>query len=225
MWKKSLSTDSVFCDAVVANHFLTQAQMEHAAGRYRLGASRSRGVIFWQIDQWERIHDGKIMYYQPDCHRDKNHKPTWVSYFLQQRYQWPDHPRASHCLFGLHLLRAEGNDKSIAIVESEKTALVLSEIYPQYLWLATGGLGEVQAEKFRPLQERDITLFPDTDPDGTAFKRWSNATVEVHRQLWWEDCPPLRVSRLLEDRASPDQKQRKIDLLDYYFECVKPKEI
>ena len=59
---------------------------------------------FWSRWVFAYIHDGKIMYYRPDCHRDKLHHPTWVSALLQQRYQWVDKPKASHCLFGLHQL-------------------------------------------------------------------------------------------------------------------------
>ena len=230
MWNKTLSTASVFCRALVSNGFLTEAQMHHAALRYRLGCSRSGGVIFWQIDQEGRIHDGKIMYYLPDCHRnkDKRFHPTWVSAILQRRYRFPDAPKASHCLFGLHLIEEGGrrkeegdyskhSPKNIAIVEAEKTAVIMSEHYPQCIWLATGGLGEVQVEKFRPLRGHKVIMFPDTDPDGIAFRRWSEAAETVHRQIWWEDSPPIRVSRILEDRASPDQKARKIDLVDFLF--------
>ena len=255
MWNKTLSTASVFCRALVSNGYLSESQMRHAALRYRLGCSRSGGVIFWQIDQEDRIHDGKIMYYRPDCHRnkDKRFHPTWVSALLQRRYRFPDTPKASHCLFGLHLLGHTENTeitdisrpaeikekvtlecakhsnisvdsvisvchkKSVCVVEAEKTAVIMSEHYPQCIWLATGGLGEVQVEKFRPLRGHKVIMFPDTDPDGTAFKRWSEAADMVHRQIWWEDCPPIRVSRILEDRASPDQKSRKIDLVDFLF--------
>ena len=77
---RCLSMDSQFCEAVVSSGYLTQEQMLHAACHYRLGASRQGGVIFWQIDQEGRVHDGKVMYYLPDCHRNKAHKPTWVSY-------------------------------------------------------------------------------------------------------------------------------------------------
>lgn len=218
-WRRALSTESVFCDALVACGILTQEQMEHASQRYRLGASKSRGVIFWQIDHEERIHNGKIMYYRDDCHRDKAHKPTWVSYLLQQRYRFPDNPPCSHALFGLHLLHT-GSRPRCAVVEAEKTAVILSEMYPQYLWLATGGLGETQPEKFRPLRGCEVILFPDTDPDGIAFKRWTDAAAEVNRQLWWEDCPKICVSDLLERCATPEQKRRKIDLADFYLETV-----
>lgn len=224
MWKRALSTQSVFCEALVSNQILTQKQMAHAAQRYRLGASKCGGVIFWQIDHEAHIHDGKIMYYRPDCHRDKSHAPTWVSYLLQQRHKWPDKPPTSHCLFGLHLLKAGGVEK-IAIVEAEKTAVIMSALYPDYLWLATGGLGEVQAEKFRPLRGHKIVMFPDTDPEGLAFRRWSEAAQTVMSQLFWEDSPPIHVSNLLERHASPSQKSRKIDIADFYLESIKPQKI
>jgi hypothetical protein len=33
---------------------------------------------------------------------------------------------------------------------------------------------------------------------------------------------PIALSSLLEQKASPDQKCRKVDILDYYFETIKP---
>lgn len=215
LWRKALSVESQFCKAVVAAGYLSEQQMQHAARRYRLGATLQGGVIFWQIDHRQRVHNGKVMYYRPDCHRNKQRNPTWVSAMLQRRYHWPDRPQGSHCLFGLHLISTRGS--MIAVVEAEKSAVILSELFPDYLWLATGGLGEVQTEKFRPLRGRRVILFPDTDPDGTAFRRWSDAALQVQRQLWWEDSPPITVSPFLELRATPEQKARKIDLVDYLF--------
>ena len=75
MWQQRQSADSDFCRALVSNGYLTEAQMQHAAQRYRLGVSRDGGVIFWQIDTMGRIFDGKIMYYRPDCHRDHQRQP------------------------------------------------------------------------------------------------------------------------------------------------------
>ena len=217
LWSRCLSISSQFCRAVVESGYLSFDQMVDAAVRYRLGVTRQDGVIFWQIDQEERIHDGKVMYYRPDCHRDKQRNPTWGSALLRRRDPFPDSPhKTSHCFFGLHLLAAD-SQKSVAIVEAEKTAFILSALYPQHLWLATGGLGEVQADKFRPLRGRKIVLFPDTDPEGTAYRRWYEAAQLVMQQLFWEDSPPIRVSPLLEQRATPEQKQRKIDLVDFLF--------
>ena len=33
---------------------------------------------------------------------------------------------------------------------------------------------------------------------------------------------PIALSSLLEQKSSPDQKRRKIDILDYYSETIKP---
>ena len=228
LWMRCLSMDSQFCEAVVSCGYLTQEQMLHAACHYRLGASRQGGVIFWQIDQEGRVHDGKVMYYLPDCHRNKAHKPTWVSYLLRRRDPFPNAAHeTSHCFFGEHLISEKRKVKSekcnphcctVAVVEAEKTAVILSELYPQYIWLASGGLGEVQPDKFRALRGCKVILFPDTDPDGIAYCRWSNAAEEVMRSVFWEGSPPIRVSRILEDHATEEQKRRKIDLVDFITE-------
>ena len=261
LWRECQSIKSLFCEAVVKAGYLTWEQMVSAACRYRLGATRQGGVIFWQIDQEERVRDGKVMYYGPDCHRlkDKEHHPTWVSALLRQRDPFPNSPHeTSHCFFGLHLLslperqlpllsrrgkgwsdpppcspvqtpsvspysggeaaaRVARGHYTVCVVEAEKTAFILSEVYPEYVWLAAGGLGEVQVEKFRPLRGHKVILFPDTDPDGIAFKRWTEAATTVMNQVFWEDSPPIRVSPLLETHASPSQKAAKIDLIDFLF--------
>jgi hypothetical protein len=258
LWRQCLSIRSQFCEAVVAAGYLSWEQMVSAACRYRLGASRLGGVIFWQIDQEERVHDGKVMYYQPDCHRDKGRNPTWVSALLRRRNPFPDSPHeTSHCFFGAHLIsplnerlfrppltpprssfarllpkgrknsggetaiavmEGQGGRSSIAVVEAEKTAVILSELYPQYVWLAAGGLGEVQVDKFRPLRGHKVIMFPDTDPEGVAYKRWCEAAERVMGQPFWEDSLPIRVSNVLERHASPEQKARKIDLVDFLFD-------
>ena len=230
LWQRCLSIRSQFCEAVVSAGYLTWEQMVSAACRYRLGASKLGGVIFWQIDQDERVRDGKVMYYGPDCHRlkDKEHQPTWVSALLRKRKLFPSSPHeSSHCFFGAHLLETyprplpkmegQGGRSPIAVVEAEKTAVIMSEKYPQYVWLAAGGLGEVQVDKFRPLRGHRVIMFPDTDPNGIAFKRWSEAAALVMQQPFWEESPPIRVSPLLEIQASASQKVAKIDLVDFLF--------
>ena len=235
LWQKCLSVNNQFCQAVVRAGYLSYEQMFSAACRYCIGTSKLGGVIFWQIDHEGRVHDGKVMYYLPDCHRnkDKAAHPTWVSALLAKRNGNP-HATSSHCLFGLHQLSPVNShlspvnsqlstvtsqlSPSIAIVEAEKTAFILSELYPEYIWMATGGLSEVQAEKFRPLRGHKVVMFPDTDPDGIAFRRWSGAAKEVMQSVFWEDSPPIRVSPLLELKATAAQKQRKIDILDFVVE-------
>ena len=219
LWRESLSVYNQFCEAVVKTGMLSWDEMVHAASRYCVGSSKNHGVIFWQIDREGRVHNGKVMYYRDDCHRMKGHNPTWASFLLARRHHF--HKGSwipSYCFFGLHLLQEADGEKTVAVVEAEKTALILSEKYPQCIWLAAGGMGEVQSYKFRPLRGHRIVMFPDTDTDGMAFKQWTEAAKTVMESPFWEGSPPIRVSPLLELHATADQKQRKIDLVDYLFE-------
>jgi hypothetical protein len=215
--QRHLSYVSTFCRAVVAMGFLTQQQMVRAAQRYRLGMSRDGGVIFWQIGSSGRIYDGKIMYYRGDCHRDHNHKPTWVMSELKNFYLANEPEIATglpsvHCLFGTHLIYP--TPRPVAVVEAEKTAVIMSELYPDYLWLAAGGLNELTATKLFPLRGRKIILFPDTDEHHQAYNTWYKVSKEAERLLGH----PIHLSPLLEQQATKDQKRRKIDLVDFYFE-------
>ena len=231
MWRKALSVESQFYRAVVANGYLTDEQMCRAARRYRLGATKNGGVIFWQMDAEGVIYDGKVMYYREDCHRDKLHHPTWVSTLLTRRHHWPDADRLTtrHCFFGTHLLERRrttdqrgrfygSGERKVAVVESEKSAVILSELFPHYLWLATSGMGNVQPDSFRPLRGHRVVLFPDTDPDGTAYRRWYEAAQTVIQQPFWEGSPPITVSPLLELHATPEQRAAKIDIVDFIFD-------
>ena len=261
LWQQRLGTASEFCRAVVSNGYLSEEQMHRAAQRYRLGASRDGGVIFWQIDECDLLRDGKIMHYRPDCHRDHDRKPTWTAYLLHKHGQLPQDWNTDHCLFGLHLLtqinykghtdltdltddkshtdytddkhpidddisfisaghnksvrseRSVCDKKTVCVVEAEKTAVIMSEVKPEYVWLATGGKTELNVAKLRPLEGRRIILFPDTDVDGQTYRDWYDV-AEAASDVFGH---PVTVSTLLEQRATPAQKAAKIDLVDLLF--------
>lgn len=208
--EKSLSTQSTFCQSLVNEGYLTDLQMHHAADRYRLGASKEGRVIFWEIDEQQRVHTGKLMQYQPDCHRDKTLNPTWVHAILKD--QIPKGFNLQHCLYGLHLL---SDNKAVCIVESEKTAVILSELFPDYTWLSCGGLQMFKPELLAPLVNHKVVIFPDTDETGEAFKAWSDKAQQATKLYPFQY--PLRISSILELHATPEQKARKIDLVDYCF--------
>ena len=131
LWRRCLAINSQFCEAVVKAGYLTWEQMVSAACRYRLGATRQGGVIFWQIDQEERVRDGKVMYYRTDCHRDKQHNPTWVSALLHKRDPFPNSPHeTSHCFFGTHLLTEsyfKGHTEITEITERPKGQIEITD--------------------------------------------------------------------------------------------------
>ena len=217
LWQQRLGTASEFCRAVVSNGYLTEEQMQRAAQRYRLGASRDGGVIFWQIDEFDQLRDGKIMHYRPDCHRDHDRKPTWTAYLLRKHGQLPKDWNTDHCLFGLHLLMEDVRwkmvDVKVAVVEAEKTAVIMSEVKPEYIWLATGGKTELNVAKLRPLEGHRNILFPDTDEDGRTYRDWYDI-AEAASDVFGH---PVTVSSLLEQRATSAQKAAKIDLVDLLF--------
>ena len=219
MWQSWLSTDTTFCRALVGCGYLSEEQMQRAAGRYRLGRSHDGGVIFWQIDQKGVVRDGKIMYYREDCHRDKARNPSWVSARMKAYYGYDGSLPVERCLFGLHLLSEKG---AVAIVEAEKTAVIMSERFPQYIWMAAGGLSALSAEKLRYaeyLGAKYIRIYggnyaaTDTDPDGKTYERWKAIAAEASRHTLF----PVYVSPLLELQATPEQKAAKIDIVDYLY--------
>lgn len=216
---RSLSLDSQFCKSVVAEGYLSKERLMTAVNRYRLGASKEGGVIFWEIDDQQRVRTGKIMYYKPDCHRDKNHTPTWVHSLMKS--QLPADYELQHCLFGLHLLKEDGRGnmaegRKVAIVEAEKTAVIMSEIVPEFIWMSCGGLQMFNAELLAPLVNHKVVILPDTDETGETYNKWLTVLKQAQRQYVFKY--PLRISRLLEEHASAEQKKRKIDIIDFLYE-------
>ena len=226
-WQQRQGTASDFCRAMVAMGYMTDSQVQQAVERYRLGVSRDGAVIFWQIDDCDLLRDGKIMHYRPDDHRDHDRKPTWASYLMRKNGRLPEYWNTDHCLFGLHLLSEElivkseeflsgesvarnATARTIAVVEAEKTAVIMSAIRPEYLWLATGGKTELSVARLSPLQGRRIILFPDTDETGQTYRDWY-AIAEAAASVFDH---PVTVSSILEQRATPAQRTAKIDIAD-----------
>ncbi len=103
--------------------------------------------------------------------------------------------------------------ESCCVVESEKTAVIMSELKPDYLWLATGGKTELNVAKLRPLAGRRVILFPDTDESGDTYGQWydvAQAATDVFGH-------PFTVSSILEQQATKAQKAAKIDIADLLF--------
>jgi len=175
--------------------------------RYYIGTSNHwKGAnIFWQIDIEGKVRTGKIMlYHSKSGKRVKqpyNHI-TWVHKFLEETKKY----NLQQCFFGEHLLK--DSTKPVAIVESEKTAVIASIYLPQFVWLATGSLSNLKEEKCRMLIGRHVVLFPDLN----AFDKWSVKAALLERHL-----PNIRinVSELLNSKASEEDKKHGLDLADY----------
>ena len=174
--------------------------MHHAARIYHLGKSKSGKTIFWMIDDMVQPLDGRI---EPN---------TWISTLLKAREPILDTWRVRHCLFGLHLL-ADRNDP-VSIVESERSAIILSEIFPENIWLAVMKGTCFTIDLLKPLQDRKVKVFPHTDATMSNYVSWVDL-CDLARKSFHLD---ISVSTILEDHATDDQKQRGIDLLDFILE-------
>ena len=209
----SRADDSDFCLETVAKGWLTTEQMRHAAERYRLGKSKSGKPIFWMIDELGILRDGHL-------------GDTWVSQLLKARN--PELTKSipvSHCLFGLHLLTAEDRDFAectiapepavISIVESERSAVILSELIPESLWMAYSVLPNLTPDLLAPLAGHTVIFYPRTDPSMSNYVFFLEYASQV-RSLY--PSININVDSTLEDCASTSQKSRCIDLLDFILE-------
>ena len=188
--------DSDFCQEVVAKGWLTKEQMAHAAARYRLGKSNSGKCIFWMIDELGQVRDGRL-------------GTSWVSVMLKARE--PELLRgwyAKHCLFGLHLLKPAA---TVCVVEAERSAVVLSELFPEHLWMAVMEDTYFTLDLLEPLQANRVVIYPHTDMTQDNFLCWEEMADEARRTYQLD----ITVSDVLEKHASQEQKQRSIDLLRY----------
>ena len=192
--------DFTFFQPFIEAGRLTVGQMQRAAARYHLGKTRSGKPVFWMIDETGDPLDAHIG------------DDAWMSTLLKARQPLLQHWCPTHCLFGLHQL----NVKPIAIVESEASAVVLSELFPEVLWMAYATVEHLDVVLFAPLQGRTVTFYPATDPSASTYLFFLDF-AEAIRQRY--DIH-VTVAPILEDLATPEQKDRCIDLLDFLRESL-----
>lgn len=147
---------------------------------YNVGCIGGR-VIWWQIDRDGVVRTGKVMSYRSDGHRDKSDifPVTWAHKHPQLKSLFKGE-ELQQCLFGEHLLASNLN-KPVALVESEKTAVVMSRFMPEYVWLATGGSQGIKSnERLAPLIGRKVFLIPDNG----QYYSWMRAAELYSWNIW-----------------------------------------
>ncbi len=184
--------------------------------KYRVTQSNvwEGATLFWQIDIQNRTRTGKIMLYDPKTGRrvKREHTPiTWV----HKRLNKLDF-NLKQCFFGEHLLSGD-QSKTIAIVESEKSALVAAHYLPSFTWIASGGKnGSLRSENLEVLKGRKVLLVPDI-----------GAT-----ELWQSKLPLFKAHGVdasildhLEQRATPEQRKEGYDIADFLLDGNSPEAI
>lgn len=184
--------------------YFTQGEIKSMISNYRLGtANHWKGsTVFWQINSQNEIMAGKVMLY--DSVTGKRVKTPynhiqWVHKLLKlQNFE------LQQCLFGLHLTN-DSTNKKIAIVEAEKTAIIMSLFLPNYIWLATGGKGNLNNRILLPIKDYTIVVYPDK----SEFNDWNKITLELQKEGY-----TIRCSRFIENKNVPVGT----DLADIYIE-------
>ncbi|MCG8375725.1 MAG: DUF6371 domain-containing protein [Chlorobiales bacterium] len=152
--------------------------------------------VFWYLDDSGRVTRGKVMLYDNTGHRVKG--CTNSVHSLMKLGALPE----LH-LYGLHLLRLD-KTLPVAIVESEKSAILAAGHLKDFIWMATGSLSTLTAERLQPLQGREIVLFPD----GGAFEKWQEKAESMSRKF------SIRCSDVLERCLSDEQRKVGYDIGD-----------
>ena len=172
-----------------------EEQVAEVLARYRTGSSRDGRIIYWQIDEHGQVRAGKVMAYDLDGHRMKDGKGNvcWVHSMKIDGIRF-DEMLAPQCLFGGHLaplLSPQGGKTAMpeysplgeiegaAIVESEKTAIIMSLIKPDTVWLATGGKANFKEQMLWPLLGHEVAVYPDAD----ALHDWAVRIAQLNREL------------------------------------------
>lgn len=178
-----------------------------AVERYCIGGDSQCRTIFPNLDQEGRCVGGAVIPYLPNGHRDKSKGASNIHAELKRKDK--THPtQADQVLFGSHLLRLYPS-ASVGIVESQKSAVILSIIYPQIVWVATAGMTNFNERLLSPIYERNVIAYPDFN----GVKVWTERAKDlpfknVRVSDWWryaqdekEDICDVVIRAVQEEKA------------------------
>ena len=193
----------------------SKEEVDAAFKRYRIGSTKDRYVIYWQIDRCEMVRTGKIMDYDNDGHRKKEKGANWVHCQDGTGLATKDQ-LAPQCLFGEHLIGelianppTDGKKPRVGVLESEKSAIILSILCPDIIWLATGGMDNFNAEMLEVIKPFDVFVYPDAD----ALDIWSKKVEQFNR-----DGYHLYIPDWYREKCTPEAREKKMDIVDMMLE-------
>ncbi|MDD4777521.1 MAG: DUF6371 domain-containing protein [Fermentimonas sp.] len=197
------------------HNYFPREKIKEAVDNYALGAASYKRVIFWQIDNNDNVRTGKIMQYNPHTgKRVKNEKGgiNWVHNVIKKRSAVFEHYNLCQCYFGEHLLNLYP-DKPVAIVEAEKTAVIGSMIYSDFIWLAAGNLHGLNSPKSKVLQDRYVMLYPDAG----CYEKWKAKLKKISSDV---HCT-MEISDVVENHATEQQLEYGYDFADYVIDKIR----
>ncbi len=188
-------------------------EIQSVLRRYFVGTYQDGLTVYWQIDRRGKIRTGKIMRYDAGSGKRQIIR-TWIDKDGEERELKADWMHCKikkdfnlkQCFFGEHLLYSLKSTKPVAIVESEKSAIIASLCFPNFVWLSIGSKQSLKVERLQKLAGRQIILYPDAD----GYNLWQSIAQDAQRQGL-----TVKVSRLIENYATDEQKAEGYDLADY----------
>lgn len=154
-------------------HYLTglysEEDVKRVFSKYLVRSTNTKwknSTIFYQKDLDGRYRTGKIILYDKLGKRVK--QPYSHIYWVHNSITDFDF-QLEQCLFGEHLLDSfNQKNGNIYLVESEKTCLVCSLEYPNDLFIASGGLSNLNSKKLSVLRNYIVGAIPDKG----AYEYW-----------------------------------------------------
>ena len=139
---------------------------------YNIGTAKNNGTVFFQEDSEGKFRTGKVMYYQNNGKRKKERNSWYVHRAVKEDFE------LVQVFFGEHLVK-NYTDKPVALVESEKTAILMSVFEPEYTWIASGGANMLNSYRLLRLPRLDLVC-----PDQGEFDNWKDRTKSFfNRQM------------------------------------------
>jgi hypothetical protein len=170
--------------------------------KYLIGNSKkwNGATVFWQKDIEGNLRTGKVMQYNPTT-GERIKTPYSLINWIHKLIEQPDF-NVKQCLFGEHLIN-QVKSKTIAIVESEKTAIIASVYFPNLIWLSVGGKAKLNEDILKPLKGRTIIFFPDIN----ALELWTQKAKELSH------FANISICDILNEYAN--EFESKLDISDY----------
>lgn len=160
--------------------FLAATQSPEVLSHFKVGFRDPDEVVYWIIGPDHRISNGHGVKYG-GLNRNKN-VPARFLFTASEGYRTDE-------FFGAHQLGIGARtwtgspflpDADVMIVESPKSALLCSFMYPDTIWLASCGTSGVTAIKARHLKGRIVKILFDNDESGlTGSNRALSALLEA----------------------------------------------
>lgn len=122
-------------------------------------------------------------------------------------------------LFGWDLLSlSENKNKTICLVESEKTAIICSIVFPEYVWLASGGSTYLSQYKFCYYNNSNWLILPDLSTNDVTKNKWIESISKIKTKYSMYENFINYLPCDLSKENTLQAKDRGLDIADFILE-------